>query len=251
MNVQSMQSLCNQGPRAAKSLAAAAVKITAVAAIALMATACKHMDEGPKVAGWSLVDPSQRHPILVSQRPSTLNVNVPRGSSGLSPRQRADVLDFAARYRAADAGNSRLVVAAPSGGSNEVAAMNAVHEIRAILANEGFGESAISVETYPADAHGPAPVRVSYLRYVAEAPECGAWPTNIARDPSNVPYANLGCATQRNFAMQVANPADLLGPRTMTGRSAERRDQVYEKYIKGDVTTAKKTEDERIQTQGN
>lgn len=251
MKVQSMQRRPVALAHAAHSLLASATKATAIVAMALVATGCKHADEGARVAGWSLVDPSQRHPILVSQRPSTLNLSIARGSAGLSPHQRADVLDFAARYRAADAGNSRLVVAAPSGSSNEVAAMNAVHEIRAILADQGFGEAAIAVEAYPAEANGHAPVRVSYLRYVAEAPECGLWPSNIARDPSNVPYANFGCATQRNFAMHVANPADLLGPRTMTGRSAERRDQVYDKYIKGDVTTAKKTQDERISTEGD
>lgn len=248
MKVQSMQRLNKSRPRAARMLGSA-MKIGAVVAIAVTASACKHLDEGSRVAGWSLVDASQRHPILVSQRPSTLSLNVHRGSSGLTPRQRADLLDFAAHYRAGDAGNSRLVVSAPSGTSNEVSAMSAVHEIRALLADQGFAESLISVEAYPAE--GVAPVKVSYLRYVAEAPECGTWPTNLARDPSNVPYANFGCATQRNFAMHVSNPADLLGPRNMTDRSGERRDEVFNKYIKGDVTAAKKTEDERIKTQGN
>lgn len=251
MNVTSQQRHSRPAPRAARSLVAGGMKITAVVTLAVLASACKHVEDNTRVAGWSLVDASQRHPILVSKRPSTLNVAVHRGSSGLSPRQRADVLDFAAHYRAADAGNSRLIVAAPGGSANEVSALNAVHEIRAILGEQGFDESSIAVEVYPAEGAGAAPVKVSYLRYVAEAPECGAWPENLARDPSNVPYANFGCATQRNFAMHVANPADLLGPRTMTARSGERRDTTFNKYIKGDITTAKKTADERINTQGD
>lgn len=52
----------------------------------------------------------------------------------------------------------------------------------------------------------------------------------------NVPYPNLGCANQRNLAVMVANPADLLGPRTETARSSERRDQVWGKYVKGAAT---------------
>lgn len=222
-----------------------ALKLIGACGLAVMLAACKHGDTGARVAGWSLVDPAEQHPILVSQKPSTLSLNVSRGSSGLSPAQRADVLDFATRYRLGDVGNSRLVIAAPSGGSNEIAALQAVHQIRAILADLGFGDAAISVEPYQA-GHGAAPVRVSYMRFVAEAPECGIWPTNLAHDPGNAPYANFGCATQRNFAMHVANPADLLGPRTMTDRSSERRDVVFGKYIRGETTTSKKSEDERV-----
>lgn len=223
------------------------MKVVGICGIAMLLVACKHGDDGARVAGWSLVDGAESHPILVSQRPSTLSLHVANGSSGLSPAQRADLLDFATRYRVSDTGNSRLVIAAPSGGSNEVAAMRAVHQARAALADLGFGDAAISIEPYPAEG-GSSPVRVSYMRYVAEAPECGIWPTNLANDPGNVPYANFGCASQHNFAMQVANPADLLGPRTMTDRSSERRDVVFGKYIKGETTAAKKTQDERVRT---
>jgi pilus assembly protein CpaD len=37
----------------------------------------------------------------------------------------------------------------------------------------------------------------------------------------------------------VANPGDLLGPRTMTPRDGNRRDNMYGKYVKGDVLGAK------------
>ena len=223
------------------------LKLLGVCSLAAVLAACKHGDDGSRVAGWSLVDASERHPILVSQKPSTLSLQVSRGSSGLSPSQRAELLDFATRFRVSDAGNSRLVISAPTGSRNEVAAMQAVHQVRGMLADLGFGSAAVSVEPYQAEG-GSAPVRVSYMRYVAEAPECGIWPTNLASDPGNVPYANMGCATQRNFAMQVANPADLLGPRTMTDRSSERRDVVFGKYIRGETSTTKKSNDERVRT---
>ena len=224
-----------------------ALKLIGACSLAVLLAACKHGDDGSRVAGWSLVDPSEQHPIIVSQRPSTLTIDVARGSYGLSPEQRADVLDFATRFRVSDTGNSRLVISAPSGSRNEISAMQAVHQIRSILTDLGFGDAAISVEPYHAD-NGHSPVRLSYMRYVAEAPECGIWPTNLAHDPGNVPYANFGCANQRNFAMQVANPADLLGPRTVTDRSSERRDVVFGKYVRGDITSSKKTNDERIRT---
>jgi pilus assembly protein CpaD len=150
------------------------------------------------------------------------------------------------KYRAIDSGNSRLVVAVPSGGANEVAAMYAVGEVRDILRDRGFGEAAISVEAYSAEGAADPPIRVSYMRYVAEAPACGDWSTNLADEPMNLPYPNLGCAQQRNLAVQVANPADLLGPRSETPRSSERRDTVFNKYIRGDSTGAKKSADERV-----
>jgi pilus assembly protein CpaD len=250
MNALSDARLAMTKHHSSTTRSARVARIVAVCTLAALAGACKHGDDPTRVAGWSLVDASQRHPILVSQKPTTLALSVSRGSSGLTPRQRADVLDFAASYRGGDAGNSRLVISAPSGGANEVAGVGAVHEIRELLSENGFAEASLVTESYPADGNAHAPVRVSYVRYVAEAPECGAWPTNLARDPSNVPYANFGCATQRNFAMHVANPADLLGPRGMTSRAAERRDEAFGKYVKGDITSAKKSQDERVKTEG-
>ena len=58
----------------------------------------------------------------------------------------------------------------------------------------------------------------------------------------------LGCATQRNFAAQLANPGDLVQPRSETARASERRDTVWTKYVKGDTTISKKAADEKIST---
>lgn len=216
----------------------------ALGLIALALGGCRHDVTAPQVAGWAMVDPSQRHPIIVSQQPQTMQLRIPAGARGLSPRQRADVLEFADRSRARDAGNSRLVIQAPGGGANEIAAMHAVGEIRQILGDMGFPEASISVEAYHADRRD-APVRVSYLRYVAEAPVCGYWTTNLASQRDNGNYPNFGCANQHNLAVSVANPADLIGPRTESDRPSERRDVVWDKYKAGEWTGAKKSNDDR------
>lgn len=223
------------------------VACAALALVATGATACRHDVGAPQVAGWALVDPAQRHPIIVSQQPQTMEVNVAAQSRRLSPRQRAEVLDFVHRARAADAGNSRLVIQAPSGGANEVAAMNAVGEIRQIMSDNGFAESSIAVEAYQGGRMS-APVRVSYLTYVADAPSCGYWPTNLADQRDNANYANFGCANQRNLAVMVANPADLIGPRTEGERMGDRRDVVFDKYVKGEHTGADRPNDPRDRT---
>jgi len=234
-----------------KRKAPTSVSCAIVAAIASTLAGCSHEEMARKQPNFDLVEPAQRHPILVSQKPTDLTLHVPKGSSGLSPRDRADVLDFAQHFRASDAGDSRLVIQAPSGSSNEIAAMQAVQQVRALLADNGYSDSTISVEAYQADHRSDSPVKVSYMRYVAEAPECGQWPTNVAYEPSNLPMPNLGCANQKNFAAMVANPADLIGPRTMTPRSGERRDEIWDKYQKGDITDSKKSGDGTVSTKSN
>jgi pilus assembly protein CpaD len=230
------------GTSGARSLAANLLVATAVLAIA----GCKTTDDPTRVAGWTLVDSSQRHPILVSQEPTNHLIRIRAGSNGLTPQQRAQLVGFTSHFRTTDSGNSRLVVAVPSGAANEVSAMHAVGEVRALLNDHGFGQDAISVEAYSAEGAGDPPIRVSYLRYVAEPPQCGDWSTNLAYDPTNLPYPNLGCSQQRNLAVMVANPADLLGPRSQTARPGERRDQVWGKYITGQPTGARKSVDERV-----
>ena len=203
-------------------------------------------DDGrPQVAGWALIDPAERHPILVSQRPVSMSIPVRRGSYGMSNGARHRVAGFLHKFRATDTGNSKLIISAPSGGANDVAGMQVVAEVRDMIAEAGFPPSSVHVEASAGLHH----VRISYLQVVAKGPECGLWPTNLARDPANVAYPNFGCATQRNLAEMVANPADLLGPRTLTPRMGDRRQKTYENYVKGETTTAKKSKDERISTQ--
>ena len=239
-----------KAPRRARS-DLRSIKLLAASLAALTMVGCKHVYDPVRVAGWTLIDPAQRHPILVSQEPTDHFIPVARGTIGLTPAQRAELIDFINRYRATDAGDSRLVVSVPSGAANEVSAMNSVLEVRNLLADYGFSEASISVEAYDAQGAGQPPIRVSYLRYVAQPPECGDWSTNLAYEPTNLPYPNFGCATQRNFGAQIANPADLLGPRSETARSSERRDQVWSKYVRGEPTGARRTKDDEVDTDSN
>jgi pilus assembly protein CpaD len=211
----------------------------AIAFLSALGGGCQHDGAtGPQVAGWTLVDPEQRHPILVSQQPATLSFRIAPSAEGLTPMQRARVLDFANHSKASDTGNSRIVISAPGGSANEASSMQAADEARQLLLSIGYSETTIAVEAYHASGRD-APLRLSYMRYVAQAPECGQdWSENLARTYQNTPYPNFGCAAQRNLAVSVANPADLLGPRTMTARDANRRDDMYTKYVKGDALGA-------------
>ena len=65
---------------------------------------------------------------------------------------------------------------------------------------------------------------------------------NYAYDPSNRLAPNHGCATQNNLAAMVADPADLVGPKTMTPADAGRRNTVLEKYRAGEATATQRSE---------
>lgn len=116
--------------------------------------------------------------------------------------------------------------------------MDAASDTRRLILGGGYADSSIANEAYHASGRD-APLRISYLRYVAEGPECGRdWSENLARAYQNTPYPNFGCSSQRNLAAMVSNPADLLGPRTMTPSDANRRFKMYEKYVKGETLGA-------------
>lgn len=230
-------------------LAPAGTVVTGVllATVAAGLAGCRPGEEEPgvHVASWAMIDARQRHPIVVTDQPANLRLRVSAGASGLTPAQRAQAVHFFRTY-GASGGATRLAIAVPSGSPNETSAVRALGDLRSIVRDAGIDAANVTVGPYHAGRDASAPIKVAYARFQAEAPECGQWPDNLAHDPKNLPYANFGCASQRNLAVQIANPADLLGPRTMTPPSAERRDTVYERYVKGQSTTAAKSGDERL-----
>lgn len=203
------------------------------------------MEHIARSSGFANIDASALHPILVSQQPAHLSVAVGGGADGLSPHQRANIADFMGRYRGADAATGKITISVPSGSSNEVAAHRAVADVREIIGSFGVDDNRVAVRPYRADHGRQAPLRLSYERFVAEAPECGSWPTNLSDNTRNLPSPNFGCATQRNFAQQVAYPADLLEPRTLTPAVSEARDAKWEKFLRGESVISKKDADEK------
>jgi pilus assembly protein CpaD len=95
------------------------------------------------------------------------------------------------------------------------------------------------VRGYQASSSSLASIKINYSKLVAHAGPCGLWPNDLgpAADPSygdNRPYWNLGCASQRNLAAMVDNPADLVQPRGEAPAYAARRAVAIDKYRKGE-----------------
>jgi pilus assembly protein CpaD len=184
-------------------------------------------------------DYRQRHPITMTEVNQTLEIFVGTSRGELNATQRAEVAHFGYFWSREATGG--VAIELPVGASNERAAADSVHMIRSILAAASVPPDSIVVRSYQAPGHNIAPIRVSYPRIGGQAGPCGLWPEDIGPSSTrdhfeNQPIWNHGCATQRNLAAMVDNPADLVQPRGETPAFQGRRTVVIESYRAGSPT---------------
>ena len=182
-----------------------------------------------------------RHPITMKEGDRTVEVFLGRNRGGLSPSQRADVLSFANAWRRESTGG--ILIEVPSGGPTSQAAADSLREIHSIFAASAVPRHGVTVRTYPPSPFAIASIKLNYPKLVAEAGPCGKWPNDLgpaddATYAENKPYWNLGCASQRNLASMVDNPADLVQPRGETPAYSGRRSVALDKYRKGESPSA-------------
>jgi pilus assembly protein CpaD len=220
-----------------RALGAAVTRVLAIGGCTLGLAGCFTND---KVATPSAFDYRLRHPIAVSEGPRTIGLFIGTARGGLTADQRADVVAFANTWRREATGG--IIIDLPAGTRNEVAAANAVHEVRSILAAAGVPPNAVDVRPYrPSDPSKLATIKLNYPTLVAEAGPCGLWPHDLGptvdrEHNENVEYFNLGCASQRNLAAMVANKHDLVQPRGEVPPYTGRRTTVLDKYHRGETT---------------
>jgi pilus assembly protein CpaD len=169
------------------------------------------------------------HPIMIAEKEEVIDLPVASGDRGMTHSQKVSLDGFFDGY---DRSAMPLVtISAPIGSGNEVAAADAAADFRRFIHSRGVPSSRIMMSSYSAPAvEVSAPVRVSYTAMRAQTNKCGRWPDDLTNDSDNKHYANFGCSYQNNLAAQVANPADLLGPRKQTEVDAENRDAVIDVY---------------------
>ena len=191
-----------------------------------------------------------RHPIAVEEANHSIVIFVGHARGGLSASQRADVMGLARTW--VREGTGAIVADVPVDTANARAAASAFHEIGAVLAAGGVPAHGITVHRYhPDDPQTLPTIRLSYPKISAVAGPCGLWPEDLG--PSvlnpdyhqNKSYYNFGCATQRNLAAMIDNPADLEQPRSDTPPYTARRSEAFEKYRKGEPTTTNYPEADR------
>jgi pilus assembly protein CpaD len=182
-------------------------------------------------------DYRERHPISIKEGKHRLVLFVGAGRGGLSPVQRAEVLAFAQSWKREATGG--VIIDRPVGGANERAALDSLKEVLSIVVQAGVPNSGIGIRPYHAHGHKLAALRLKYPQLKAEAGPCGLWPDDLGPtyDPKhyeNMQYWNFGCASQRNLAAMVANPADLVQPRAETPVYRAKRTFGADKWRKGE-----------------
>lgn len=218
---------------ASRPAVAALLRVAACIGIALTAAGCyKHDAKAPPPA-----DYRDRHPIALKQGDKTVELFISRNRGGLTPEQRADVLAFARSWRREATGG--IIIDVPSDPTLKRSANDTLREIHSIFAQSGIPRNGVRVATFAKrDLELPA-IRLNYPKLVAEAGPCGTWPKDTGpvygkTYTENREYYNLGCATQRNLAAMVDNPADLIQPRGDSPAYAARRSVALDKYRKGE-----------------
>lgn len=198
-------------------------------------TACKSMNE-MNYTGSPALTGTQQYPISVERGEVTLSLDVAPGMHRLSSSQRAQVSAFISQYRRSAGG--QLQIKAPSGTMNEMAALNAVADIRNVLGEHNIPSGAVRFAPYGNGTAGDPPVIISYMGFRAVASDCGNWSENLAVTTRNRLSPNFGCAYQHNLAAMVADPRDFERARPLGPASTERRGVVRDKYIRGEITGA-------------
>jgi pilus assembly protein CpaD len=192
-----------------------------------------------------MADPFVNHPIAVE--PAYHSIKLPYSSTeeGLMPDDAAHFSVFVAEYMSS--GNGAISITAPSGsGANA-----AIGYFGERLAGMGVPRDKILVGTRQGASDGK--VELGFMSYKAHVEACSEndWSTNWGDTSDNQPAPSFGCATQKNLAAMVADPRDLIEPRTMDDADATRRNTVMGHYEKGEVTQADKhTTDKPIEQSG-
>ncbi len=221
------------------SLKVATLRLLAVSALAIGVAGCGHRFEGEETAAFTaqpLQTVEERHPIEVEKARTSMALVAPAAAHGLNTYQKERVRHFVGLWRNEGAG--KITVS-----GNDRAALG---DLRDILVDAGVPVGAVEISRYDGNQPG---VKVSFARYIAEGPKCGAWHENLAENSNNDIYGNFGCAAQHNMAAMIANPRDLKTPRDQVDWSdSDRNDFIFRAWRGGDKTTGDTT---TVDKQGN
>jgi pilus assembly protein CpaD len=179
------------------------------------------------VAAVELSNPEKAHPIGFSTHREVLEVEIPPSFDGLSSNQHSDVVRFLDRFRRS--GKGKLAISLPQGVRGDAGAARSIREIQSAVADAGIDYKLVSAGRHART--NKQIVRLAYDRVTAEPPTCDRWPEDIGTNEERLTQPNFGCSTQRNIALMVNTPRDLIKPQPEDERSSERRSVTWSSYI--------------------
>ncbi|TIS57940.1 CpaD family pilus assembly protein [Mesorhizobium sp.] len=205
-----------------------AVSILAIGLAASLA-GCANLKRDSITVGAIPDDYRTTHPIVIAEKNEKIDLPVGAGDRGMTRSQRATLLGFLDGYDKSAA--PVLTIAIPVGSANEIAAAAAGRDFARLAVASGISRNRIAMTSYQsAFPEASAPVRVAYISVKAQTDKCGRWPEDLLETSENKHYADFGCSYQNNLAAQMANPADLIGPRKPSDIDAENRGAVIDVY---------------------
>jgi pilus assembly protein CpaD len=211
-------------------------KFALTAATLITLAGCMQTDEQ---IGWS----NRMHTQIVAQETTAeLKIGdlVPGEKLGLQEREA--VRAFALAYQ--DEGHGSLIISRPSNGPDDIAAMRASADARAVMLAEGIEQAWITEGTYEGTGARLAPLILSYRTYNAVVPGCPDLSSvDFTDTSSNSALPSLGCAVAVNLAAMIADPSDLVGAQSMDPADIGRRSIVLSKYRSGEKTSSEKNDD--------
>lgn len=176
------------------------------------------------------VSPLELYPLKADA--ATDKIALALHDAGLSPAQTDAIKALAARR--AEVAGGVITLSLPHGAADAQAAGRTADFVQGLLNVEG---APTRRSAYESD-DPKAPLLVSYDYEKAEVPTCGKEWGDLTKTKDNDVYGNFGCAVTANMAAQIANPNDLVHPRTEDAPDAGRRLTVLDKYRDGKVTAA-------------
>lgn len=182
-------------------------------------------------------DGSFNHPITVEPSYRELKVQFAGGQDGVSADDAVKFDAFLADYRAHGSGS--LGISVPNGAPSHAA----ITFFAERAAATGISRDKILVSTHDVN-NGDYRVDVSFIAYSAKTDACGDWSENLAFTDDNQTPKNFGCAVQHNIAAMVADPRDLVSPRSLESADGTRAATVISNYEQGKPTAAEKTQDQ-------
>lgn len=200
-------------------------------AVAALAACASHPDASSKARSAALT-PSEQYPLNAVGRDQ--EVLLAPHPDGLSAAQTAAMADVAERWL--KVGRGEIVIREPLKGVDPriVAATSLAAESQLLA----FGVPSDQVRRAGYDPGGDASpaVIIAFTTYEAEIPKCGRDWENLSTNADNRPMNNFGCAVTADMAAQIADPADIAGPRPDEPADAARRVVVLGKYEQGQPT---------------
>jgi pilus assembly protein CpaD len=187
---------------------------------------------------------SNRMHTQIEAREVTAELKIDTVVSGekLGEHERDAVKYFATAYQAE--GHGAVIISRPSNGPDDISAMRAASDARAVMLAEGVEPTAITEGPYDASGARSAPLLISYRTYEAVVPNCpDISHYDFAWTGTNEALPSFGCAVAVDLAAMIANPSDLVATRKMDPADLVRRTVVLSKYRNGESPSATRSND--------